>query len=53
MFDDKLYKFLFKCDECAMIVSIELEEEDELEKVNENKFVLECPCGGHSHVLRD
>jgi len=53
MFDDKLHKFLFKCDDCAMIVSIELEEEDELEKVNENKFVLECPCGGHSHVLRD
>ena len=53
MFDDKVHKFLFKCEDCAMIVSIELEEEDELERVNENKLVLECPCGGKSKVLRD
>ncbi len=53
MFDDLKHKFLFKCDDCAMIVSVELEEEDELERVNENKFFLECPCGGKSCVLRD
>ncbi len=53
MFDDKVHKFLFKCEDCAMIVSVELEEEDELEQVNENKLVLECPCGGKSKVLRD
>lgn len=53
MFDDKKQKFLFKCDDCSMIVSIELEEEDELEQVHDNKLILECPCGGKSHVLRD
>ena len=53
MFDDLKQKFLFKCEDCAMIVSIELEEEDELEQVHENKFVLECACGGKSRVLRD
>jgi len=36
-----------------MIVSVELEEEDELEQVRENKLILECPCGGQSKVLRD
>jgi len=53
MFDDKIHKFLFKCDECDMIVSIELEDEEDLIKVHEDLFVLECPCGSKSHVLRD
>ncbi len=53
MFDDKKQKFLFKCEDCAMIVSIELEDEEDLERVHEDKFVLECPCGGKSRVLRD
>jgi hypothetical protein len=53
MFDDKIHKFLFKCDDCDMIVSIELEDEEDLIKVNEDLFVLECPCGSKSHVLRD
>jgi hypothetical protein len=50
---NKKQRFLFKCNECAMIVAIELEDEEDLEKVVENKFVLECPCGGKSCVLRD
>lgn len=53
MFDDKLQKFLFKCEDCAMIVSVEFDEEEELEKVHNDKLVLECPCGGKSRVLRD
>ena len=36
-----------------MIVSVEFEEEEELEKVHNDKLMLECPCGGKSHVLRD
>jgi len=35
-----------------MIVSAEFEEED-AEDVREDKVVLECPCGGQSHYLRD
>lgn len=53
MFDEKLQKFLFKCKECSMIVCVELEDEEDLEKVVEDKLVLECPCGGKSYVLRD
>jgi hypothetical protein len=36
-----------------MIVSVDLEDEEDLQKVHDNKFILECPCGGKSHVLRD
>jgi hypothetical protein len=50
---DKKQRFLFKCNECAMIVAIELENEEDLIKVHEDLFILECPCGGKSHVLRD
>jgi hypothetical protein len=53
MFDEKKQKFLFRCNDCQMIVSIELEGEEDLIKVNEDKFFLECPCGGKSCVLRD
>jgi hypothetical protein len=54
MFDQTIkQKFLFKCCDCQMIVSIELEEEEDLTKVHDDKFILECPCGGKSCVLRD
>ena len=53
MFDTKTQKFLFKCEECGMIVSVELEDEEDLESVHEDKFILECPCGGRSFILRD
>lgn len=53
MFETKKQKFLFKCNECHMIVSVELEDKEDLEKVVEDKLALECPCGGQSYVLRD
>jgi hypothetical protein len=46
-------KFLFKCQDCQMILSIELEEEDDIQKVEDNEMVLECPCGDNCYVLRD
>jgi hypothetical protein len=52
MFDDKK-KFLFRCKECQMIISVDLEEEEDLKDVHEDKLVLSCPCGGKSYVLRD
>jgi len=52
MFSEKR-KFLFKCDECSMILSVEFDEEEDLQKVQDDKMVLECPCGGHCNVLRD
>lgn len=36
-----------------MIVSVELEDEEDLERVHEDKFILECACGGKSCILRD
>ena len=53
MLDEKKRKFLFRCRECRMIVSIDLEHPEDLEKVVEGEMVLECPCGGARHILRD
>ena len=46
-------EFLFKCEDCAMILSVEFEEEEDLQKVQDNKMILECPCEGKCKVLRD
>lgn len=46
-------KFLFKCEDCGMIVSVEFDDPEELEKILEDKMLLECPCGGYCKVLRD
>jgi len=53
MFDEKKLKFLFKCSECQMIVSIDLEDEEDIQNVQDNKLFLDCPCGGKSEVLRN
>jgi hypothetical protein len=53
MFYESKRKYLFKCDECEMILSVDLEDEDDLERVQDDKMVLECLCGGHCKVLRD
>jgi len=49
----KKQKFLFRCNDCQMILSLELEDDEDIIKVNENLFDLECNCGGVSSVLRD
>jgi hypothetical protein len=36
-----------------MIVSIELEDKEDILKVRENKTELDCQCGGICQVLRD
>ncbi len=53
MFDEYKRKFLFRCEDCKMIISIDLEEEQDLEEVVEGRLVLDCPCGGRSFVLRN
>lgn len=53
MYEANKHKFLFKCDECEMIVTVEFDEQDDLDQVQENKMVLECPCKGHCKVLRN
>ena len=47
-------KFLFRCDHCEMILSVEFQDEEDLQNIQEDKMVLECPCEeGHCFVLRD
>jgi hypothetical protein len=53
MLFDLKQKFLLKCKECAMIISVELDDEDDLKKAHDDEFVLQCPCGGEQHLLRD
>lgn len=54
MFEDTTKtKFLFKCEDCGMIVSVDLEEEEDIKDAQEDKMVLSCPCGGKSKVLRN
>jgi hypothetical protein len=53
MFTEAKQKFLFRCEDCKMILSADFEEEEDLEKVQQDKMFLECPCGGHCKVLRD
>jgi hypothetical protein len=36
-----------------MIISVELEDEDDLKKAHDDEFVLKCPCGGEQHILHD
>jgi hypothetical protein len=53
MLANKKQKFLFQCEICKTILSIELEDEEDLEKAHNNKIKLECPCGGNCKILRD
>jgi hypothetical protein len=53
MFNEPKRDFLFKCEDCQMILSVSFEEEEDLQKVNDDKMFLECPCDGQCKVLRD
>jgi hypothetical protein len=53
MFNELKTKFLFRCEDCQMVLSVEFEEQEDLDKVQDDKMMLECPCGGRAIVLRD
>jgi hypothetical protein len=53
MIPPPIRKFLFRCDICEIIISVDFDDEEDLENVQENKIELECPCGGKCKVLRD
>ena len=50
---DRKLHFLFKCQDCQMIVSISLEDEEDIENVQDDKLFFDCLCGGKSEVLRN
>lgn len=45
--------YLFKCKECATLLYVEIEDEEDLNSLQENKLELECNCGGDCFLLRD
>jgi len=51
--DTKKRKYLFKCEDCSLILSVDFDEEEEFEKVNDDKMILQCPCEGECKILRD
>ena len=53
MLSETTRKFLFKCEDCQMIMSVVFDDPEDLENIQEDKIHLECPCGSHCHVLRD
>ena len=50
---NQVKKFLFRCDACQMILSVDFSDEEDLQDVEDNKIELECPCGSKCKVLRD
>lgn len=46
-------KFLFQCQTCKLILSLELEDEEDILRVREDEMNLDCPCGGKCLPLRD
>lgn len=53
MFQDSKRQYLFKCESCEMILSVDFEDEEDFLKIQEDKLDLECPCGSVCRVLRD
>lgn len=53
MLSDAKRKFLFRCDDCQIILAVEFDEEEDLKKIQDNEMVLECPCNGICKILRD
>jgi hypothetical protein len=45
--------FLFKCIDCDSILEVNLEEDDEINRVHDRKMYIECPCGGICKALFD
>ncbi len=53
MFLGYMRKFLFKCDKCEVILSIEFERITVIDQIQNDKLAIECPCGGTCLPLRD
>lgn len=53
MLSETKRKFLFKCEECEMIIVISIDDPDDLQDIQDDKMFLECPCGAYCKVLRD
>lgn len=51
---DEKRTFLFRCDDCQMVLSVDFEDKEDIEDIQNDKIELECPCHyGKCKVLRD
>lgn len=50
---DSKRKFLFKCAECSIILSVEFESQEDIDLVLDDKMKIDCPCGEKCSFLRD
>lgn len=46
-------QYIFKCDQCGTIIHLDFEDPKDIEDVDEDKVLLDCPCGGYYFVLRN
>jgi len=53
MFGENKRNFLFRCEDCQMITSVELEDPVDIASIEDNTMELECPCEGKCLVLKD
>jgi len=53
MFSEKKRTALVICEECKMILTVDLETDEDIEKMNNDELELDCVCGGNCTALRD
>lgn len=53
MLFSKSKRVLFRCESCENIICVDFDDQDDIDKLDENKIVLECRCGGESFILRN
>jgi len=46
-------KFLFRCEDCQMIISVDFDDPEEIEKIMEDELVLQCNCKGYCIIIRN
>lgn len=54
MFDDRVRKFTFRCENCRKLMVSEFEDEKDIEDITEDLLWLQCPtCDVKAPLLRD
>lgn len=57
MHDEFPLQYIFRCEKCESILDLDLSDSDnlekDLEKIQNDKIILECQCGGLCFILRN
>lgn len=51
MFDEKIQKLSFRCENCKTILISDFDDEEDINDAKEGILYFECPCGGKSRLL--